>query len=141
MAAGDFYFAIDATFRHIHATYGKEALVQYWQAMAREYHRPLAERFRRGGLEEVRAYWAEYFAAEPGGDVEVRGGEKEVELVVRACPAIGWLRAAGRDIVPCYCEHCRHVSGTLAAAAGMTFALTGGDGACRQVFRLQGDTA
>ena len=71
MSAGDFYFAINATFRFIHDTYGKDALVDDWTWMAREYHAGVAERFRSGGLEEVRRYWTDYFAHEPGGDVSV----------------------------------------------------------------------
>jgi len=54
MSAGDFYFAINATFRFIHDAYGKEALIDYWTAMAREYHADVAARFRAGGLEEAR---------------------------------------------------------------------------------------
>ena len=46
MSAGDFYFAINATFRFIHDTYGKNALIDYWTTMAREYHAGIAERFR-----------------------------------------------------------------------------------------------
>ena len=49
MSAGDFYFAINATFRFIHDTYGKDALVEYWRSMAREYHADVAERFRVEG--------------------------------------------------------------------------------------------
>ena len=36
MSAGDFYFAINATFRFIHDLYGRDALVDYWSSMARE---------------------------------------------------------------------------------------------------------
>ena len=134
MSAGDFYFAINATFRHIHDVYGRDALVGYWTAMAREYHAELSERFRRGGLEEVDRYWTDYFANEPEGDVSVIRTDQQVQLVVRQCPAFRWLKEAGRDIVPYYCDHCRHVSGEIAARAGMAFALEGGGGACRQVF-------
>jgi hypothetical protein len=134
MSAGDFYFAINASFRFIHDTYGKEALVDYWTAMAREYHADLADRFRAGGLQQVRQYWAEYFANEPDGDVDVRLTERGVELDVRQCPAIRWLQEGGRQIVPCYCEHCRYVSTAIAEGAGMIFDLEGGGGACRQLF-------
>jgi hypothetical protein len=71
MSAGDFYFAINATFRHIHETYGREALISYWTAMAREFHAGVAERFRAGGLTAVRDYWTACFAAEPGRNVLV----------------------------------------------------------------------
>ncbi len=43
MSAGDFYFAINATFRFIHDSWGKEALIDYWSSMAQEYHAEVAE--------------------------------------------------------------------------------------------------
>jgi hypothetical protein len=141
VSAGDFYFAINATFRFIHDTYGKDALVDYWESMAREYHADLAERFRDSGLEEVRRYWIDYFAHDPGGDVSVSRTEQGVELDVRDCPAIRWLKVGGREIVPYYCEHCRYVSTAIAEQAGMSFALEGGGGACRQVFSANGGVA
>lgn len=141
MSAGDFYFAINATFRFIHDTYGKNALIDYWTTLAREYHAEIAERFRAGGLAEVQRYWADYFAHEPGGDVTVRLTERGVELDVRDCPAIRWLKDGGREIAPDYCEHCDHISTAIAAQAGLTFALEGGGGVCRQLFATNGGVA
>jgi hypothetical protein len=141
MSAGDFYFAINATFRHICETYGREALIRYWTDMAHEYHADVAERFRAGGLAAVRDYWAAYFAAEPGGHVEVVISGPEVEITVHDCPAIRWLRDGGRAIVPYYCEHCHHISTAIAEQAGLGFHLEGGGGACRQTFARRGEAA
>lgn len=138
MSAGDFYFAINATFRFIHDTYGKDALIDYWTSMARDYHASVAERFRSGGLEEVRRYWTDYFAREPGGAVNVSLTAHEVVLDVVDCPAIRWLKAGGREIAPYYCEHCHTISTTIAEQAGIAFMLEGGGGACHQVFRSTG---
>ncbi len=141
MSAGDFYYAINATFRLIHDTYGKEVLIDYWTSMAHEYHADVASRFREGGLDEVQRYWASYFAQEPGGDVQVSLSGADVEIDVRDCPAIKWLKGGGREIVPYYCEHCHHVSKAIADHAGMRFALTGGGGKCHQIFGLRGGPA
>lgn len=138
MSAGDFYFAINATFRFIHDTWGKEALIDYWNNMAHEYHAEVAERFRQGGLQAVEDYWADYFADEPGGDVSVKlvPGENKVEIDVRDCPAIRWLKEGEREIAPYYCEHCHYVSTAIAEQAGMGFDMQGGNGTCRQWFSL-----
>ena len=136
MSAGDFYFAINATFRHIHDTYGKAALIEYWTSLAREYHADSTDLFREGGLDAVRQYWADYFAKEPGGDVSVELTAKGVEIDVRDCPAIRWLKGGNREIVPYYCEHCHHVSSAMAEPAGMRFDLAGGGGTCHQVFAM-----
>ena len=141
MSAGDFYFAINATFRFIHDTWGKEALISYWTSMAREYHAGVAARFQQGGLDEVQRYWADYFALEPGGDVQVSQTKGAVEIDVRECPAIRWLKDGGREIAPYYCEHCHYVSTAIADQAGMRFTLTGGGGICSQVFSLGGGPA
>lgn len=134
MAAGDFYFAINATFRFILNNYGEQALIDYWRAMGAEYFAPLTERFRNGGLDEVERYWREFFAVEPGGDVAVLQQDGRVTIDVRDCPAIRWLRAHHRDIVPQYCQHCHHVSTAIAERAGLSFTLEGGGGACKQTF-------
>ncbi|MCL4217116.1 MAG: hypothetical protein KJ052_08960 [Candidatus Hydrogenedentes bacterium] len=138
MAAGDFYFAINATFRFIHDSYGKPALIAYWQKLGAEFFAPLADRFRAGGLSAVAEYWREFFDNEPGGDVEVTRHGNHVEIDVRDCPAIRWLNDHKRDIMPCYCEHCFHVSNAIATKAGMTFELEGGGGTCRQFFHEEG---
>ncbi len=141
MSAGDFYFAINATFRFIHETYGKEALIDYWTTMAREYHADVAARFRAGGLAEVCRYWTDYFAREPAGDVRVDLTERGVELDVRDCPAIRWLKNGGREIAPYYCEHCHYISTAIAEQADLRFQLTGGGGTCHQLFSADGGEA
>jgi hypothetical protein len=138
MSAGDFYYAINATFRFIHDTWGKEALIDYWTSMAQEYHAGVSERFRQGGLPSVEQYWAVYFANEPGGDVAVSLTEKGVEIDVRDCPAIRWLKNGEREIVPYFCEHCHYVSTAIAEQADMAFQLDGGGGTCYQVFSQKG---
>ncbi len=134
MSAGDFYFAINTTFRFIHDTYGKEALIDYWKSMATEYHADVTAHWREGGLEEVRRYWADYFAHEPAGDVSVSLTGTGVELDVRECPAIRWLKDGGREIVPYFCEHCHHICTTMAEQAGVAFRLECGGGTCHQTF-------
>lgn len=134
MSAPDFYFAINATFRHIHDRHGKDALVAYWRALAVDYYRSRIASWRRGGLAEVARDWRAYFDREPGGRVEVTLSATSVELDVQACPAITHLRNSGRDIVPYFCEHCDHVCGAMAGGAGLAFERTGGMGSCRQRF-------
>lgn len=135
MAAPDFYFAINATFRWVHANWGDEGLERYWQAMGREHFAPVTERFAAGGLPAVRDYWRDFFCGEPGGDVTVELTGDEVVIEVRACPAIKHLRDHGREIMPRYCEHCTVVSRAMCDGAGVDVTVTGGGGTCRQVFR------
>ncbi len=40
------------------------------------------------------------------------------------------LRDHGREIVPCFCQHCHFVSEAMAGPAGMTVRVTGGNGSC-----------
>jgi len=110
----DFYFAINATFRFILARFGIESLRRYWQQMGADYHRPVSELWRLGGLPAVAAHWRAFFAAEPGAEVEVIEGPEEVRLEVRTCPMIKHLREHGREIVACLCQHCYYVSEAMA---------------------------
>jgi hypothetical protein len=135
MAAGDFYFAINATFRFIYQRWGEQALIDYWRSMGREYCAGLSKQFQDGGLEEVERYWTDYFAAEPDGDVTVSRTDGAVVIDVHRCPAIEWLKRAGRQVMPLYCRHCFHVSSAIAEGASLVFELEGGDGTCHQVFR------
>jgi len=134
MSAPDFYFAVNAMFRHLHDRYGKISLVNYWRSLGLDYYRPRWERWRTGGAEHVAADWRAYFAKEPRAKVRVTRQDETVELDVQVCPAIKHLSESGRNIVPYYCEHCDHVCGAMAEAAGFTFEREGGMGSCRQRF-------
>lgn len=131
----DFYFAINATFRFILDRCGMEGLRRYWQEMGAQYAAPVSERWRNGGLSEVAEYWRAFFAAEPGANVEVSEHDDEVRLDVQVCPAIKHLRDNGREIVPCFCQHCHFVSEAIANPAGLTVRVSGGNGSCVQRFR------
>jgi hypothetical protein len=134
MAAPDFYFAINATFRYFYRTYGEAGLIAYWEALGDEYFDSLSQRFREGGLDAVEEYWRDFFAAEPGGEVDVVRHGDRVEILVLECPAIHHLRRHGREVMPLYCRHCFHVSSVIARKAGLGFQLQGGDGRCLQTF-------
>lgn len=130
----DFYFAINATFRFIHDRFGIEGLRRYWRQLGENYYRPVSEQWRDGGLNAVANYWRDFFQAEPGAEVEVTEQENQVRLEVRVCPAIRHLREHGREIVPCFCQHCHFVSEAIAAPALLTVRVNGGNGSCVQLF-------
>jgi hypothetical protein len=134
MSAPDFYFAVNAIFRHVHDRYGKEALVEYWRNLGKDHYRSRVAAWRAGGPMALADDWRAYFAKEPEAEVDVTAGNESVTLDVRVCPAIKHLRGSGREIVPYFCEHCDHVCGAMAEDAGYTFERTGGMGSCRQRF-------
>ncbi|MFA6564651.1 MAG: hypothetical protein WCV00_22285 [Verrucomicrobiia bacterium] len=134
VGAADFYFAINATFRFVLNKLGIEGLRRYWTDLGGRYFAPVAARWSAGGLTAVAEYWRAFFAAEPGAEVEVRQSSDAVTLDVKVCPAIKHLRAHGRGIVPCFCQHCYFIGETMAAPAGLTVRVEGGNGSCRQVF-------
>jgi hypothetical protein len=139
VGAADFYFAVNATFRFVLSRFGIEGLRRYWSEMGATYYAPVTDAWRRGGLEQVARYWSAFFRAEPGAVVQVNRRDEHVELRVEVCPAIRHLRDHGREIVPCFCQHCFFVSEAIARPAGFTVRVEGGNGSCRQLF-LAGDT-
>lgn len=134
MSAPDFYFAVNAMFRHIHDQYGMSALVDYWRGLGRDYYRQRTERWKAGGAPAIADDWRKFFAEEPQAEVGVAVSGQDVELDIRVCPAIKHLRDQGREIVPYFCEHCDNVSGAMADEVGYAFERTGGMGSCRQRF-------
>lgn len=134
VGAADFYFAINATFRFILKKLGPDGLRKYWHDLGTRYFAPVIGRWRAGGLPAVADHWRAFFAAEPGAEVQVREFPDEVMLDVKVCPAIQHLRAHGREIVPCFCEHCEVIGNAMAAAAGLRVSVEGGNGSCRQRF-------
>ncbi|MEZ0389189.1 MAG: hypothetical protein ACAI34_19085 [Verrucomicrobium sp.] len=132
--AADFYLAINATFRFMENRLGMEGLRRYWSDLGRTYYAPVAQRWQLGGLPAMAQYWRSFFDAEPGSDVTVEQHEQEVRVEVRTCPAIAHLRTHQREIVSCFCQHCYFVSEAMAAPAGFTVRVTGGNGACVQQF-------
>ena len=134
VGAADFYMAVNATFRFIQQRFGMEGLRRYWTDMGKKYYAPVATRWEQGGLHAVAEYWRAFFKAEPGAEVTVREHENEVRLEVQMCPAIKHLRAHGREITPCFCQQCYFVSEAIAAPAGLTVRVSGGNGSCVQRF-------
>jgi hypothetical protein len=134
VGAADFYFAINATFRFILGKSGIEGLRRYWSDLGAQYFAPVSAMWKQRGLEGVAAYWRAFFAAEPGAEVNVSVSADAVTLDVKVCPAIKHLRAHGRAIVPCFCQHCYVIGEAIAAPAGFAARVEGGNGSCRQTF-------
>ena len=136
--AADFYFAINATFRFLLGRFGQTGWRRYLEEMGREYFAEVNRRWRDGGLPAVADYWQAFFHAEPGADVGVTLDHDSVRLDVRRCPALHYLRNAGRAIVPEYCQHCYHLGEARAKEAGLTMRLEGGNGCCVHTYTRAG---
>jgi hypothetical protein len=134
--SADFYFAINATFRFLLHRLGPEGWVRYLRDLGRDYYAPVNAAWRQGGLDAVAAYWRDFFAAEPGSEVEVVRQPDRVELRVKACPAIKHLRAHGRVPVKEFCQHCYHLGSSRATTAGLAMRLRGGDGSCVHTYAV-----
>lgn len=136
--AADFYFAINATFRFLIERLGVDGWKRYLRELGQRYYQPVNVRWREGGLPAVARYWREFFAAEPGGEVEVEETPDRVVIHVRVCPALKHLRAGRREIVREYCQHCYWLGSARAEAAGLQMRLRGGDGSCAHTFAKAG---
>lgn len=134
--APDFYFAINATFRFILGRCGRAGWRAYLEELGRGYYAPINREWRAGGLAAVARYWREFFAAEPGAEVDVTQTADRVQLHVHTCPAIRHLRQHGRPIVREYCQHCHILGAARAEAAGLTMRLRGGNGRCEHTYAL-----
>ena len=138
VGAADFYTAVNATFRFIERKFGLAGLRSYWLDLGHGYYAPVTQRWLTGGLKAVATHWRAFFAAEPGAEVEVHETDHEVLVEIKTCPAIHFLREHGREIVPCFCQHCYHVSTAMGMPAGIEMRLSGGNGRCTQRFAQTG---
>ena len=134
VGAADFYFAINATFRFVLSKFGLDGLRRYWTELGTQYYAPVTAAWKARGCAGLAAYWRAFFAAEPGAEVRVDSDDSQVRGEVLVCPAFRQLRAHGRPIVPCFCQQCYFVNEAIAAPAGFTVRVEGGNGSCRQTF-------
>lgn len=134
VGAADFYMAINATFRFFQKRFGMEGLRKYWSDLGAGYFAPVTAKWSAGGMAAIADYWRAFFAAEPGAEVEVSQTADTLTVEVKVCPAIKHLRENGREILPCFCQHCYFINEAIAAPAGFTARVTGGSGSCRQTF-------
>lgn len=132
--APDFYFATNATFRFLLKRFGREGWTRYLEELGRGYYAPINRRWREGGLPVVARYWRDFFAAEPGGKVDVEEKSDRVVIEVRECPLIKHLRSGDRAIVKEFCHHCSILGQARASEAGLTMRLHGGNGSCRHTY-------
>ena len=135
MGAPDFFFAVNATFRHILENYGEAALHRYWEEMGQEHYKFVTEAMRARGLVALQEHWEGRFPEEPGSDVQANLAGDQLTLTVKVCPALLHLRNNDREVLPVYCDHCTHVSRGMCEPAGVSVAVEGGGGSCVQVFR------
>ena len=139
VGAADFYFAINATFRFILGRFELDGLRRYWADLGAQYYEPVSASWRQRGLAGVAEYWRAIFAAEPGAVTDVTEDGTAVVVEVRVCAAFKHLRAHGREIVPCFCQQCYFLNEAIAAPAGLTVRVEGGNGDCRQTFLPRND--
>lgn len=134
VGAADFYFAINATFQFVLRRLGIDGLRRYWTELGAQYQAPVTKLWQEGGMAAIARHWRDFFQAEPGGKVEVCELDHEVRVEVKVCPLIKHLRDNGRTMAPCLCQHCYFVSEAMAAPAGYTVRIAGGNGSCTQRF-------
>lgn len=141
VGASDFYLAVNATFRFIHNKLGMVGLQRYWTDLGSRYFAPVSARWKAGGFPAIAAHWQAFFAAEPGSEVDVQQTGESVTVTVRVCPAIKHLREQGREIMPCFCQHCYYINEAMAVTAGYTARVEGGNGSCTQTFHRRDTSA
>lgn len=138
VGAGDFYFAINATFRFLLSKFKYDGFVRWLREMGRDYFAPTNRQWREGGLPTVAAYWREFFDAEPGADVEIREESDLVTISVHRCPAIAHLRNGGREPVREFCQHCYYLNQSRADESLLSMTVEGGNGQCTHRYAAQG---
>ncbi len=131
---GEFYRALNATFRYIDGKKGRSHLEKFWEDHGKNYMAPIWKKWKAGGLDAIALYWRAFFAHEPGAEVKVTANQEFVDIRVSVCPAIKHLKETDWEIFPHYCQHCYFVSEAAAQQSGYTIRVDGGNGTCSQRF-------
>ena len=97
---------------------GHDHLVAYWRELGRLQTIELADKFRTGGLEACREYWAR-IVQEENCLADLVLTEDYFEFRMHGCPSLS--KAMDNDATPCehYCDHCMGWIAPVMEAAGL----------------------
>jgi len=131
----DFHRTTNATIAYLRKRYGAGLLDAIFRKTAHEVYRAIHEDLKRGDPEHLVAHWRHFMRREKGRFAIRRRGDA-IQMTVRECPAIAYLRGRGIAVDPAFCRQTRVVNDAL--SEGTPFTITTevlGGGRCVQTIR------
>lgn len=113
----EFLKCYDAIFNYIFKTYGLDALIEFWKAIAPVMLADLHQLALKEGVKGCEKYWNKVLKAEGAGFRMHREGNK-LHLEIYNCPSITYLHPVS---CPEYCRHCGVMYPEVLKAAGLKY--------------------
>jgi hypothetical protein len=99
----DFHKALNWALIYLAENYGEAAIREYLHDFAVKYYSPLIDALNHEGLVALQNHFARLYAIE-GGDVQIarQADPASLTIVVRRCPAVAYIVAAGDVVSPLF---------------------------------------
>ncbi len=97
----DFHKALNRALIYLQTHYGEQAVRDYLRTFAQAFYSPLREDLKAKGLDALQTHFQEIYALE-GGDVSFERTDDRFDIVVRRCPALEHIQAAGDVVSPLF---------------------------------------
>ena len=131
----DFHRTTNGTIAYLRKRYGVRFLDAVFRKVAHEVYRAIHEDLKRGDPEHLVAHWRHFMRREKGRFAIRRRGDT-IQMTVRQCPAIAYLRSRGIAVDPAFCRQTRAVNEALAEDTPFTITTEVlGEGRCVQTLR------
>ena len=120
----DFHVTADIGISYIDEKFGDEGVKEYLTQYALSFYKPLVEEVKKNGLKALEDNFVNVYAKEEWSDfLHTERTESELKIVIDKCPAVTYMKKAGRTPSKWYKETTYTVYAVLAQACGLGFAV------------------
>ena len=118
----DFHISGDRGVRYVGEKFGDAAVCEYLTRFTKAYYKPLIEKIRKNGLEELKKHIENIYAVEKAVDcVDCSLADGVLNVRISKCPAVTYMKASGYEPSKLYIETTRTVNRVLAEECGYGF--------------------
>ena len=126
----DFHIAFDRGLRYLAMKYGGAAVEEYLAGFARDYYAPLIANAKTAGFAALAGHLKGVYAAEEAADdLRIDETANNMNVCVRRCPAVTYMRGAGYEPSEWFALSTSVIYKTVAAEAGLGFSMVSRDNA------------
>lgn len=120
----DFHISGDIGISYVGINYGDKAVIEYLTRFTLNYYKPLIEKINKEGLSALKKHIDHIYEAEESNDaVKTVLSENCLEVKVKYCPAIKYMKGEGHIPSKWYIETTRTINNVIAQSTVYNFKL------------------
>ena len=120
----DFHLLADNALVYCADKFGLEGVCGFLTDYAKYYYAPIIEKFKTGGLAEVKAWLLKLYEVEEASEVlHTSLTDKELKVVIDKSPVIEYMQSLGQEPSKYYVEETRTLYAVMAKEANLGFSL------------------